>query len=521
MRLTNMITARFGTVILSVFTLLSPAVRPVVAGSVSLDVSSFGAVADGTTLNTAAIQKAIDTCSGKGGGTVRFAAGKYVSGTILLKDNVTLHLDEGAVLLGSLDIGDYQMIDGFRDGRGSPMGYCFVGALGATNIGIEGQGTIDGRGKALLDGRAPGDRGKRPFLVRLVRCSNVAAKNFHLHGSAAWTMHLSQCQNVKVEHIQIDCHEVGNNDGIDVDSSENVSIRNCDIYSGDDSICLKTTSPSPCRNIEVTGCKLRTHWGGVKLGTESVGDFENLKMTDCRFTDCHGGIKLLSVDGAHLRNVLIANITMDNVTVPIFIRLGARLKTFRAGDAPKPVGAIENVAIENIRADCVSPIGILISGIPDHAITGVRMEKLELHLPGGGTRDEARAVLEEKESAYPEITMFGKQIPAYGIFARHVKGLKLHDAVFTVKAPDARPAVVCQMAGNVEFSGVKAPIQEGAEAAVRFESVQSAAIEDFQTSGTPAAFLRVEGASSSGIVLHSGAHFELAPGVNAAAVTVH
>jgi hypothetical protein len=499
---------------------------PASAAPISVvNILDFGAVADGSTLNTDAIQQAIDACSKQGGGAIRFPAGRYVSGTLLLKDNVTLHLDDQAILLGSLRIADYQMIEGFRDGRGSPMGYCFIGALGAKNIRIEGAGTIDGRGKELLAARAKADGNKRPFLFRLVRCDGVSLEDFHLQGPAAWTVHLAQCTNVNVAGIHIASRGLGNNDGIDIDSSSGVTIRHCDIDSGDDAICLKTTGPLPCRDIEVSDCNLKSHWGGIKLGTESVGDFENIKVSHCRLADTHGGIKLLSVDGANLRHVTISDLDMTNVTMPIFIRLGSRLKTFRDGDTPRPVGTVSDVTIKNIRGTCVSPLAILSSGIPGHLIEGVTLENIHLQLPGGGTREDAQAVLPEKEAGYPEITLFGSHLPAYGVLARHVRDLKILDVTLTMNSPDARPALVCQQAENLECSNWTIPAQSDSDCVVRLESTQGALIKAFKPAH-PGVFARVQGADSGGIVLEDDAlnqaatPFELGPGVDAKAVLV-
>jgi polygalacturonase len=229
-----------------------------ISPAVELDAQKFGAKGDGKTLNTRFIQKAIDECSKQGGGTVKFPAGDYVSGTILLKDNVRLQLDDQAALLGSLDIADYTAPDTFRSGNGAAMGFCFIGAVGATNVSIVGAGVIDGRGKELLAARPKGNNA-RPFLMRFVRCDQVSLNGIHLQGPAAWTTHFFQCKNVSAEQVTIASRGLANNDGFDIDSSENVRIQNCNVDSGDDAVCLKTTSLSPCRNVEVSGCDLKSH----------------------------------------------------------------------------------------------------------------------------------------------------------------------------------------------------------------------------------------------------------------------
>lgn len=423
---------------------------PCLATAIELDVQKFGVKGDGKTLNTRLIQQAIDECGRQGGGTVRFSAGEYVSGTLLLKDNVTLQLEEHATLFGSMDIADYSAPDTFRSGNGADMGFCFIGAVGATNIGITGAGTIDGRGKELLAARPKGNSA-RPFLMRFVRCRGVSLNGIHLQGPAAWTTHFFQCKNVSAERVTIASRGLANNDGFDIDSSENVRIKNCSVDSGDDAVCLKTTSLAPCRNVEVTGCDLKSHWGGVKFGTESAADFENVSVTDCRIHDTQGGIKLFSVDGANVRNVSFSGLTMENVNTPIFIRLGTRLKTFREGDTQRPVGSISNVVVKDLKAQATSSIGILISGIPGHLITDVRLENIQVSLPGGGTSGEIGVKLPEKENAYPEITMFGKQFPAYGLYARHVLGLTATNVTFELAAPDARPAVYSEDSKNLDL----------------------------------------------------------------------
>ena len=444
-----------------------------------LDVKDFGATGDGKTSDTTAIQKAVDTASQSGGGSVHFPAGQFVTGTILLKDNVTLQLDTNAVLLGSLDIGEYQNIDAFTSGNGAGFGCCLIGAVDAKNTGIEGAGTIDGRGKELLAARPKGNN-TRPFLIRFVRCDGVKVSDVNLRSPAAWTAHFSQSRNVAVDRVKIVSLGLGNNDGLDIDSCRNVQITECDIDSGDDAICLKTTSTNACRDIRVAGCKLKSHWAGIKFGTESAGNFENITVTGCHIREAQGGgIKLCSVDGANVNNVRISDMTMDKVTVPVFIRLGARLKTFRAGEPRQPVGSIQNVVIQNVQAQATWPIGIVISGIPGHAIGNVTLTNVTIHLPGGGTAEDAAVKLEEKESAYPEISMFGKKFPAYGLFARHVTGLQAGAVTLDLASADARPAIRCEDAANLQFAAWKLSGVTATNFPVRFDSIHQATFTGF------------------------------------------
>jgi polygalacturonase len=455
-----------------VFFALQLTVNFVFAEPVDLDVKSFGAIGDGKTSDTVAIQNAIDACSKQGGGVVEFPAGQFVSGTILLKDNVTILLDTNTTLLGSLNITDYQNIDSFKSGNGAGFGFCFIGAVDAKNVGIEGAGTIDGRGKELLATRPKGNSA-RPFLIRFVRCDGVMVKDSNLKSPAAWTMHFFQSKNVNAERVKVVSLGLGNNDGMDVDSCTNVTISDCDIDSGDDAICLKTTSTNACRDILVSNCKLKSHWAAIKFGTESVGDFENITVTNCQIRDTQGGgIKLCSVDGANVKNVFISDLTMDNVTLPIFIRLGARLKTFREGEPKQSVGTIQNVTIQNVKATATWPIGIFLSGIPNHMIENVTLTNIEIHLPGGGTIEDASLKLAEKESAYPEISMFGKKFPAYGLFARHVSGLKTSNLRMELASTDLRPAIQCEDASDLEFVDWNLPMNTDKKWLARLDSVR-------------------------------------------------
>ena len=402
-----------------------------------------GLIPDAKTLNTPAIQKAIDDCSSSGGGTLTIPPGKYLTGTLLLKDNVTLHLDKNATLLGSPNITDYRPVDLFHEGTGKPSGLFLLGAVDAKNISLEGEGTIDGQGASLQKGDLPID-GKptrlRPFLVRWVRSDHITVNGVHLQSAAMWCMHISQSKNVTVDNVTILNRGNGNNDGIDLDSSDTVSIQNCNIDSHDDALCLKTTGTTPDTHITIDHCTLKSDCAAIKFGTESLGNFENIRITNCQIRDTHlGGIKLLSVDGATIQHVLISDITMDNVNTPIFLRLGARLKTFHDGDQPKPPGQIRDITINNLTATNAKSIGILMSGIPNHPLgPDITLDNITIQLTPSAPSD-IPTPLPEKENAYPEISMFGKSFPASALYARHVDGLTLSNVKLTTDKPGPRP----------------------------------------------------------------------------------
>ncbi|HEX5653312.1 MAG TPA: glycosyl hydrolase family 28 protein [Chitinophagaceae bacterium] len=487
------------------------------AWATDFDITKYGAVGDGKTLNTVAIQSTIDACYKNGGGKVIFPEGIYLSGTIELKDNVTLHLKKGARLLGTTDLEQYRNLDPFTEGLGIDVGWALLVAVDAKNIGIEGEGAIDGQGAKLKaehilkDTRPEGQRwGRRPFLVRIVRCRGVRVKDITLNYAAAWTSHYFQSTQIQIENVKIVSTGVAHNDGIGIDGCQDVRIKNCDVISGDDALVFKTTSSKmACSNIEVSGMRLKSSQAGIKMGTESMAPFENIKISNCHIYETrNGGIKLLTVDGAHLRNVEISGITMSEVRTPMLFRLGSRLNVFRKGrDTKQPTGTFENVVIKNVKAKSSDstqlrpPSGILITGIPGHYITNLTLENIEIDLPGGGTAEHARHIVPEAIDQYPEIKTFGPTIPAYGVWARHVKGLKLRNIIFRVGNNDLRPVFICEDGKDIELSGWNIPETTGSQSIIRLENVEGATISHNDVKGSAEAFVGIEGADSKEVRL--------------------
>ena len=504
---------QFRKIFLSLFVLLLA--HSIYANDV--DVTNYGAKGDSITLNSVAIQKAIDECSRTGGGKVIFSAGKYLTGTIVLKDNVTLHLQKGAVILGSTNVEDYKNMDPFVDGLGIDVGWALVVAVDAKNIAIEGEGAIDGQGSKLkaqhilTDTRPEGERwGRRPFLLRIVRCNGVAVKGVTLYYAAAWTSHYFQSTNIQIENVKIISRGVAHNDGIDIDGCQHVRIKNCDINSGDDALCFKTTSSKmACSDIVVTGMRLKSNQGAIKMGTESMAPFENIKISNCYIYETNnGGVKLLTVDGAHLRNVEVSNIEMVDVRTPILVRLGSRLSVFRKGqDVQQQTGTLENVVIRNVKAKASDsaqlkpPSGILITGVPGHYITNLTLENIQIDLLGGGTIENSRVEVPEAIDKYPEVKTFGPTVPAYGVWARHVKGLKLNNITFRLKTNDLRPAFICEDGKDIKIDNCTLPETTGAQSIVRLQNVDGALITKTIVGGSAECFVRIEGGNGKSIRL--------------------
>ena len=442
------------------------------------NVKDYGAIDDSTTVNTKIIQKVIDECSQAGGGTVTLDGKVFVSGTLLLKDNVTLNITENTTLLGSVNPNDYPVIDPFIDATGQFRGQCFIGGIDVKNVSITGKGTINGQGEMFKvhkvketlkklgqkmivpdfssiiakDSKYVNNKirfSNRPFLIRMVRSKNIKLQNIHLRQPAAWTVHFYQCDQFEVDGIDIHSHANQNNDAIDIDSSTHGLIKDCTIDSGDDAVCFKSTSPKPTSDVEVYNCKIKSKWGAIKFGTESMGDFKNITVKDCLIHDTTGGgIKILSVDGANIDNILIENIKMVNVEMPIFMRLGERGLTYREA-VKQPTGTINNVTIRNIDAvvsetaalRIKSPTGFFFTGTPNHKIGHIKLENIKISLPGGGTNEDATIVVPENETQYPEFTKLGAT-PAYGMYARHITNLETKNVVFQLRAEDKRKETV-------------------------------------------------------------------------------
>jgi len=497
-----------------------------------VDITRYGAVADGKTNNATAIQSAIDACNKTGGGKVVFPAGRFLSGTIVLKDNVTLQLQKDAVLLGSIDINDYQNLDPFTEGLGTPVGWALLVAVGAKHIGITGEGVIDGRGvevkarQILTDNRPEGQRwGRRPFLLRLVRCEDINIEGVGLNYSAAWTTHYFQCSHLNISKVKIVSHGVAHNDGIDIDGCQDVIIKDCDVESGDDALCFKTTSSKmPCRNITVSGMRLKSSQGAIKIGTESMAAFENITISNCYiYNTNNGGIKLLSVDGARIQHIRISDITMVNVKTPMLIRLGSRLSVFRKDqDTQQPTGIIEDVIIKNVKAQAADtaqlkpPSGILITGVPGHPVKGLTLQNIEIQLSGGGAIADAHHEVPEAIDKYPEVKTFGPIIPAYGIWARHVEGLKLENISIKLKSNDMRPSILCEDGKDIEVANCNIPETNGSEAVILLHGVQLVDIKNNRVNGgSSGAFVGIVSNENKAIKLNDN---KLPEGMKAEAV---
>jgi len=435
--------------ILTVFVSLLAATFAAAAEKV-YDVRDCGAKADGRTLCTGAIQKAIDQCSQDGGGTVYLAPGTFLSGTIYMKTGVTLKLAAGCTLLGSKDLKDYPpTVQALRSYTDNYTDKSLIYAEKAERIAIIGQGTIDGQGASFK-----GPYKVRPYTIRFIECRNVTVEDITLRNSPMWMQHYMACDDVRISGITVHSRVNHNNDGINIDSCHRVVISGCNISSGDDAIVLKSTSARVCRDVTVSNCVVSSRCNGLKMGTESNGGFKNIVMTGCAIYDTRlAGIALEIVDGGIMDRVVVSNITMDRIGAPIFLRLGNRARPFKK-DMEKPgIGAMRNITISNVEATGAGLTGCAIAGLPQAAIENVTLSNLRLSFGGGGTREHAERDVPEKADSYPEYSMFGV-LPTYGLYCRHVKGLKLLNVQLQLAKADRRRAVFFE---DVEDAFIDSP----------------------------------------------------------------
>ncbi len=277
-------------------------------------VKDFGAAGDGTTLDTRAIQQAVDAAATEGGRVI-LGPGCYLSGTIELKSRVTLYLAQGAKLLGSPDIQQYATHTWGHHSDRTP--WHLVYAHQAENIVICGEGTIDGNGRGFWqDARAHDwafwvEKPGRPTpMIELSQCRDVRVENIRLTTPPGWTLHLHDCDRAKIRGVTIDSTLFGpNSDGIDLTGCHDVMVSDCYIHTGDDAIALKTTEDSrSCAYITVTNCVLETSCAALRVGFESDQDFRNCTFSNCTIRNCSRAIDLLSFRGAWIENIAFENI---------------------------------------------------------------------------------------------------------------------------------------------------------------------------------------------------------------------
>ena len=466
--------------------------------SAQFNVRDHGARGDGRAKDTPAIQAAIDAAA-RSGGTVSFPPGDYVSGTLRLRSHVTLRLDAGATVLASPDGEDFDPpeelgYETFTDRETADFTWALLQGRRVAHVRILGPGRIDGKGTS---------RGG-PKPIALKECRNIQIRDLTIANAPNYNISLLGCDEVEIDRVTI---LNGYSDGIDPDCCRNVVISRCHIEARDDAVVLKTSFALGVRrateNVTVSHCHLVTRHNGLKLGTESTGDFRRIVMRDCTIVgrrypvkgELSCGIALQAVDGGALERVVVSNIRMTDVRAPIFVRLARRGRA----QAVRTAGVLRDVSISNVVATGASGTSS-ITGIPGHPVERISLQNVRVTAAGGGKAELVSLDMPEMERRYPDATMFG-DLPAYGLYCRHVVGLKVNEIDLSVAQVDARPAVVLDDVRDVEFRamGVMPPADGGPT--LWLHSVQDGLVRDLRPHASGPTVVRVSGAASSRIRL--------------------
>jgi polygalacturonase len=455
------------------------------AGAATFNIASFGARGDGTTQNGPAIERAIQAATAAGGGTVEIPAGIWVTGSVHLRSHITLQLERGAVVEASsrpsaYDAPEPNPWDQFQDFGHSHFHNSLIWGENLEDIAILGGGRISGAALTRDDKPLGGDK-----AIALKLCRNVTLRDFSIANGGHFGILATGVDNLTMDNLTIDT----NRDGIDLDSCRNVRIANSSVNSPtDDAITLKGThalgQARTSENITITNSlvsgfslgsllagtfrrdvqKPTDHdgpTGRIKIGTESEGDFRNITISNIVF-DTSRGLALESVDGSHIEDVAISNITMHNVSSsPFFIRLGSRLR------APEgvQVGSIKRISISNVTVyDADARYASIISGIPGHDVENVTLRGIRIVDRGGLNFEPAGRQpydIPEREKEYPEPSMFGIS-PAHGFFVRHAKQIEFQNVDVNSMQADGRPAFVVQDVQGVYFNECRTAGAKGA-----------------------------------------------------------
>ena len=477
------------------------------------NVRDFGAVGDGRALDSPAIDRAIEAAAAAGGGTVLAPAGTYLSGSIHLKSNIHLIIDAGAVILGAAQgLNAYDQTEPFTLGGYQDGGHCFfhnslIWGENLTNVSITGSGMINGGGLARADEildemcgfnhwQTPNTKTLPPVrlgnkAIALKLCKHVLIRDVTIFHGGHFAILVTGCDNLTVDNVMMDTDR----DGIDIDCCRNTTVSNCRVNSpGDDAICPKSTyalgESRLTENLTIVACQVsgfeegtlldgtmkpsRSRNGRIKFGTESSGGFRNCTVANCTFRSCFG-LALEEVDGGVMEDIAINNLTMvDVANYAIYITTGKRNRTPNVTTNSR----LKNILISNVIVDGVDRMsGIQIWGLPEQPLEGIRLENIRLTSKGGGTAKDAVINPKELGTGYPDPSKIGT-LPAYGVYARHVKGLELANVNVNFLTDDLRPAASFVDVRDLEIDNFKPQTSAGVQAAVFADDVTGMTIRN-------------------------------------------
>jgi hypothetical protein len=493
------------------------------AGASVYNVREFGAKGDGKTLDTTAIQSAIDKCFNEKGGTVLIPAGDFLSGTLELKSNVTLHIAAAGKLLGSPKREDYTAGKGVPPGNGNIV---FLYAVNAQNVSVEGKGTMDGNGLAFYNGKGdntgPGQGGvggnfDRPHLFIFYQCTNLVLQNSSFVASAYHCVRILKCKQVHIDGIRIYNRVNKNNDGFHFNDCEYVHVMNCDVQCQDDACALFGSN----KFVTVTNCSFSTRWSIFRFGG---GESQNIAVTNCLIYDTYGCPIKISAGRASIENLTFSNIIMRNVTGPIGIGFsGPSNNNSNNNPQPSTKPFIRNIVFNAIRAIVVArPIDhpdihfgvsvregeknscITLNAMGDYYLENISFTDVHVKYAGGGTAAQAAKVVPNVAAEYFGVwDPLPGGPPAYGMYARNVKGLTLHNVRFEYDERDARPAVIFDNVEDATVNGLSAKGSEGTEL-LRFINSKDVLLTGTRLLAPSSIFLLVQGSSSRDITVDGG-----------------
>jgi polygalacturonase len=468
----------------------------------TLDVRDFGAVGNGRTKDTRALQSAIDMAHRGGGGIVHVPAGTWISGTLHLRSDLTVELAPGAVLLGSPDPDDFapdskRLFESSSRVETRDFACALLAGSDLERITIRGAGIID-----MNRSRRHG-----PKPIALERCRFVTVQGLTIVRSPNYCVSLGGCEDVLIEGVTI---RAAFADGIDPDCCRRVRIANCDVESDDDALCLKASFIPGVRgateDVVVTNCRMRSPSNCFKLGTESTGDFRQIALSDCVFDGTApadrdasaaaegGGIALITVDGGTIDGVTISNVVMNEVTAPLFVRLGNR---GRDQEDATP-GHLRNVVIDDVLALGATGTSS-VTGLPGHPIDGVTIANVRIVTAGGSVRHVSLDV-PERPARYPSATMFG-DLPSFGLYLRHARDVTVRNVELPAQKRDVRPALVADDVADLYVAGLNERATQDEAAVLWLNDVRGATVDTGIATDGGGPILRVTGEGTERITL--------------------
>ena len=438
------------------------------------NVRDFGAAGDGVKIDSPAINAAIEAAAAKGGGVIYFPKGVYSSYSIRLKDNITLRLDEGAVIKAAkptaeqgYDIAEPNEWDMYQDFGHSHWKNSLIWGIGLKNLKLEGKGLIDGTDALSRGLGRQGPIAEANKAIALKECKNVTIKGISLLNSGHLSLLLTGVDNLVIDNVLCDT----NRDAFDIDCCANVKITNCVVNSlNDDGIVLKSSYglgyPKATENVLIKNCTVSGYdpgtvysgtygtsitaapdrdgpTGRVKFGTESNGGFKNIRIENITFKRCRG-LALETVDGALIENIKVRHLRMDDIwNSPIYIRIGDRMR----GPKELPASKAHNIEISDVVVtNCDTRYALLIVGLPGNPVENVTLRDIHIQYKGGLTKEDVRlqrganSFFFGRNSGYPEPSAHGIQ-PAWGLSMQHARNIKFKNVTMELMQPDEREKI--------------------------------------------------------------------------------